>query len=331
VQPVPDTAAAARPLAKRAPDFFIVGHEKCGTTALYEMLRRHPQIFMPDRKEPRFFATDMGARFTLGRGGLPQTLDEYLALFATARSDQLAGEATPHYLRSTVAATRIAEVQPAARIVAIVREPAAYLRSFHLQNVQNRIEPQKDFRKAVMLEGARRQGRRIPRRCESPPALLYSDHVRYVEQLRRYYDVFGPEQVLVLIYDDFRNDNPGTVRRVLRFLGVDDTAPLEPVETNRLKAVRFRHLHELAAAARFARRHPDRASRSAKAFNALIPQPLRSEAFRRRWRRTVYATPAPPDEQWMVQLRRRFKPEVVALSEFLDRDLVELWGYRDLQ
>ncbi len=40
----------------RVPDFFIVGHPKCGTTALYEMLRRHPQIFMPDIKEPWFFA-----------------------------------------------------------------------------------------------------------------------------------------------------------------------------------------------------------------------------------------------------------------------------------
>ena len=38
------------------PDFFIVGHAKCGTTALYEMLRAHPQIFMPDFKEPMYFA-----------------------------------------------------------------------------------------------------------------------------------------------------------------------------------------------------------------------------------------------------------------------------------
>ena len=36
----------------RVPDFFIVGHAKSGTTALYEMLRQHPQIFMPASKEP---------------------------------------------------------------------------------------------------------------------------------------------------------------------------------------------------------------------------------------------------------------------------------------
>jgi hypothetical protein len=29
----------------------------------------------------------------------------------------------------------------------------------------------------------------------------------------------------------------------------------------------------------------------------------------------------------MVELRRRFKPEVLALSEYLERDLVALWGY----
>ena len=41
----------------------------------------------------------------------------------------------------------------------------------------------------------------------------------------------------------------------------------------------------------------------------------------------VYAEPPPPDESFMLELRRRFKGEVVALSEYLDRDLVTLWGY----
>ena len=63
---------------ERFPDFFIVGHAKSGTTALYEMLRRHPQVFMPERKEPWFFATRHapalpaarlgGGRLTTNRG-----------------------------------------------------------------------------------------------------------------------------------------------------------------------------------------------------------------------------------------------------------------------
>ena len=50
------SAAEPGPAGRRVPDFFIVGHAKSGTTALYEMLRAHPQIFMPDLKEPKFFA-----------------------------------------------------------------------------------------------------------------------------------------------------------------------------------------------------------------------------------------------------------------------------------
>ena len=86
--------------------------------------------------------------------------------------------------------------------------------------------PRPTSRRALALEAARREGREIPRHTYWPQALLYSEHVRYVEQLRRYHDgVRRASSVLVLIYDDFRDDNEATVRQVLRFLGVDDDRP----------------------------------------------------------------------------------------------------------
>src|SRR5438067_5117590 len=89
----------------RVPDFFIVGHAKSGTSALYEMLRRHPQIYMPDSKEPWFFASDMRPRFKPPTGGLPPaTLEEYLSLFTEARREQRVGEASSSYLWSRTAA-----------------------------------------------------------------------------------------------------------------------------------------------------------------------------------------------------------------------------------
>src|SRR5438067_10190697 len=119
---------------RRVPDFFIVGHHKSGTTALYEMLRSHPQIYMPTLKEPRYFASDLRAQFEpVKTGRIPATLEDYLALFDDAKPDQVMGEASPSYLRSRAAARAIAEVQPAARIIAILREPASFLRSLHLQ------------------------------------------------------------------------------------------------------------------------------------------------------------------------------------------------------
>ncbi len=339
-----DTAPAGRDTVlsaggaqeRRLPDFFIVGHAKCGTTALHEMLRQHPDIHMP-AKEPRFFAMnwiDMGQESAKPRSGVPpetpgkrsHTLAGYLSLFAEARPEQRVGEATPAYLRSSLAASRIASVRPDARIIAILREPTSFLRSFHLQSVRNYNETQKDFQKAMLLEEDRRQGRRIHRSSRTPDDLLYSDHVRYVEQLRRYHAVFPPKQVLVLIYDDFRNDNEGTVRTVLRFLEVDDTCTIEPVETQPSRDLRFQQLHKLVHLRRVIRRNQAVVATLAHTVSALTPRQLRG-TVRSRWRRVAFGDPLPPDEEFMLELRCRFKPEVVALSEYLGRDLVSLWGY----
>jgi hypothetical protein len=306
------------------PDFFIVGHHKSGTTALYEMLRHHPQIYMPDLKEPWFFASDLSLR-TQPPARLPQTLEQYKALFAAARPGQRTGEATPSYLRSRTAARSIAELRPDARIIAIFREPASFLRSLHLQSVENYAETEVDFGKALALEEPRRRGEAVPREAVRPQELLYSEHVRYVEQLRRYHEVFPREQVLVLIYEDFRADNDATVRRVLRFLDVDDTLAIEVTEANPTVRVRSPRLYEHVRSLYMGRGPLARAVKPA--IKAVTPQRLRHRAIYAARHSLLYGDPLPPDQQLMLELRRRFKGEVVALSEYLDRDLVRLWGY----
>lgn len=321
------TAGARR----RFPEFFVVGHHKCGTSALYEMLRRHPQIYMPDVKETWYFSPELRSigkkkRLALGR---PETLEQYLSLFAGAASDQRVGENSPAYLMSATAAARIAEMQPDARIIAILREPASFLRSFHLQCLRNHVETEKDFGKAIALEDARRQGKSIPRYSHRPHELLYSNHVRYVEQLQSYEAVFPRERILVLIYEDLRRDNEGTVRSVLRFLDVDDSGPIEVIEANPSLRVRSPKLHELVRSV-YVGRGP--LSRGVKAGikSIVTSQAARRDLLRVTQQRVVYGEPRRPDERVMLELRRRFKGEVIALGRHLDRDLVSLWGYGDV-
>jgi hypothetical protein len=322
------STAVARAVPARAPEFFIVGHPKSGTTALFEMLRRHPQIYMPDNKEPWFLATELRFRAPPRPDGIPENLEAYLSLFDGARREQRIGEASPQYLWSQTAADRIAEVQPDARIVAIFREPASFLRSLHLQFVETYIETESDFGKALSLEDLRREGREISRYSYWPQALLYSEHVRYVEQLRRFHAVFPPEQVLVLIYDDFRADNEATVRAVLRFLEVDDSAPIEVMEANPTVRPRSKRLHHFVHSVSVGTGPVSRGAKAA--IKAVTPRQLRRDVLHATRRRVVFGTPRPPDENVMVELRRRFKGEVVALSEYLGRDLVTLWGYDDV-
>src|SRR5947209_3652645 len=282
----------------RVPDFFIVGQHKSGTTALYEMLRRHPQIFMPDVKEPRFFASDLRPLMGID-AGLPDTFEDYAALFESAAEGQRVGEASPSYLRSRVAAALIAEANPDARIIAILRDPATLVRSLHLQLLKEHVETETDLRKAVALEQAIRGG---------VPVRRYSDHVKYVEQLRRYHATFPAEQLLVLIYDDFRLDNAATIRTVLRFLDVDSNAATISFEANPSVRLRSRRLDGLLRALYAG---DSRTARVATAMlRTLLPKRLRGEPLAAMRRRVLYGRPAEADEDVMRELRVRFKGEV---------------------
>jgi hypothetical protein len=312
----------------RAPDFFIVGSPKTGTTALHRMLSLHPQIFMSQLKEPRFLASDLLPRPQHANDpreeGYPRTLADYLALFADAQAGQRVGEATPTYLWSRTAAGAIAELSPSARIIAILREPSSFLRSLHLSFLKGGNESEKDLRKAISFETERRAGRHIPRGSHRPQLLLYSDHVRYVEQLKRYLARFPPEQMLVLIYDDFLADNRATVRRVLRFLEVDDTGPIKIRKANPTVGVRSTGLQSAASSLIAGNSRLARATRTT--IKSFVPQLASAGAHRR----ILFREPPALDERLMLELRERFQPEVVALSEHLDRDLVSQWGYGEL-
>jgi Sulfotransferase family len=324
----------ARAVGSRVPDFFVVGHAKCGTTAMHQMLMQHPQIYVPMLKEPEFLARAPFERDALAVGGpemqrkpalaRPQTVAAYLDLFVAAGDAQRAGELSPQYIRVPSAANRIAALNPEARIVALFREPVSFLRSFHLQLLEAGIETERDFATALALEGERRHGRRIPPGCIDPDRLLYSDHVRYVEQLTRYREHFGPGHVLALIYDDFRADNEGTVRQILRFLGVDDTLEIQTIEANPTVddvSMRARALLNDAAIGKGAG-----LGALKRALKLIVPGNVRRRALRGA-RRAAAHKPRPADQDLTSELRRRFEGEVAAASDYLQRDLVGQWGY----
>jgi hypothetical protein len=191
------------------------------------------------------------------------------------------------------------------------------------------VESEGDLRGAIALEDERREGRHVPRRSHLPQLLDYSEHVRYVDQLRRYHAAFGAEQVLVLIYDDFRADNAATIRTVLRFLDVDENHLLEPIQVKQTaRTIRSQRLDDLLYEISQGRSPISRAARAT--VKAFTPRALRHDALRTARARGVYADVPPPDDSVMAELRQRYKPEVVALSEYLGRDLLALWGYDEL-
>ena len=312
----PTEAVAGPETVTRLPDFFIVGEPKSGTTALYEMLRSHPEIFMPELKEPLYFARELHPN--LEHDALhPRTLQEYLALFAPAQPSQRVGEASVSYLRSHTSAQRIAELVPDARIIALFREPASFIRSLHLELLKDFQETEKDLRKAIAREQLERHTKHD---------LWYSpERVKYTEHLRRFHDVFGSERVLVLIYDDYRADNAATVRKVMRFLDVDESAPLSSSDANTTVLVRSPRAYALARSL-YLGQGP--AARLVKpALKAFTSQRLRRNGMRELRDRVLWGAPPPVDEELMAELRDQFRAEVARFGEYIGRDLESLWGY----
>jgi len=291
----------------KRPDFFIVGAFKAGTTALYEYLRAHPQIFMSVPKEPMYFGADLTPRYRR------MSEAEYLALFRTAREDQRAGEASPWYLYSSSAATEIRTFEPGASAIIMLRNPVDVMYSQHSQLVFNQREDLTEFAAALAAEPDRIAGRRIPPDAIRPEALFYRRSVRFPEQVRRYLDVFGRDAVHFVVFDDLVADAAGVYRSTLDFLGVDSSHPLDASVYN-----------------------PNRAARSGRVQRAIFAPPPALRGLFGRLRRiqllhrvrdaVVNANSRPAERARMdpalrAALTAEFAPQVAELGEIIGRDL----------
>lgn len=253
---------------------------------------------------------------------------EYLSLFEDALPGQQCGEASAVYLLSPEAAQRIKDFNPEARIIMIFREPVEFLRSYHLQMLRNpptEGETIRDLAEAIRLEPARRAWKHLPEGCLVPELLSYStDRLRYDEHFERFAARFPADQLLPVIYDDFRDDNLGTTQRVFRFLGVDSS--FRPQIANHNvggRALRSRRMQSLLRRAT----HDTVISAGAR---RLLPREFRKKAIRAAYGRLVFEDAPPLDPDLVAMLRRRAAPHVAQLGAHLGRDLPREWGYHDL-
>jgi hypothetical protein len=298
------------------PDFFIVGAPKCGTTAMFDYLAAHPEVFTPRRKEPTHFAPDLDSGTRGDDRYFTRDRDAYLALFADQDGEKRVGEGSVWYLYSKVAAAEIKEFAPDARIVIMLRDPVEMVYSLHAQRLVSGAEGIESFAAALAAEPERAEGRRIPRNAFVVPGLLYREVVRYTDQVRRYLDAFGRDRVLILIYDDFAADPAAAYRQVCEFLEVDTAfAPsFERINTNTV--VRSPLVRSVL---RFKPAMPD--------WSGLAPLRKRWRALRRRiLKANQRAVARPPlDAELRATLTEETRPDVESLGELVGRDLTALW------
>ena len=308
---------ASLPGAK--PNFFIVGAPKCGTTSLHEYLQRHPDIFMPFYKEPHFFGSDLeGSRFRQFRDR-PR---RYLKLFRDARAETRIGESSPWYLVSQRAPDEIHAYNPEAKIIIMLRNPVDMLYSMWSQFRYSGNEQLETFEEALAAEPERRQGQRIRRAAHCVTGLYYRDMARFSQQIDRYFQRFGRDNVKVIIFDDFAANTAAVYRDVLEFLGVDSRFQTTFDIVNPNKEVRLEWLQKLIVNSGFSLMLLKDQLTYLATTHSLVP-------FRYRTRAvegviavyTKYERRSPLTSELRRQLAHEFKSEIDKLSAVLNRDL----------
>lgn len=209
----------------------------------------------------------------------------------------------------------------------MLRDPVTVMYAYHSQHLFNGSnEDIQDFKLALEAEADRKMGKNIPKKCDKPKKLFDREIVKFTEQVERYFNTFGREQVHAIIFDDFVQDTAKVYRETLQFLGVDPRFETYFDKKNSHKKVRSRTLQSLL------KYPPAKVLEIGKVFVPLPPSMRKTllEGVKQKLKRlNTKHVPRPPlDPELRRSLQKEFAPEVERLSNLLGRDLTH-WS-RDL-
>jgi hypothetical protein len=307
------------------PNFFIVGAPKAGTTALYEYLDQHAQVYMSPLKEPNFFASEFrldnfseadrpgiqremrvlqaylnGDLLEKRFGGLITAWEDYLQLYRNTSNEIAIGEATPCYLWSKTAPGNIAEKIPHAKIIMSLRNPAdrAFSQYLHMVTIGS-------FRRSfgdLISAGLHREHKYFG------PAWPLLEFGRYYEQVKRYMHEFPKSQIHISLYEDLQLAPSRLISELFDFLGVDPSFEVD---------LSLRHLEprvpKLATTAYFLKKWGIWSS-----LRALAPPAWRSRLRGQLFRSRASLAMEQADRRILTEY---YREDVMKLASLIDRDL----------
>jgi hypothetical protein len=294
----------------RKPNFLIVGAAKCGTTSLFEYLRRHPDVYMPAWKELSYFAgkneTDAG------------TFNDYLKFFSKSRHENKVGEASVAYLYASSAPLKIASaLGKNTKIIILLRNPVEMAHSLWAHNRKIGVE-HLNFEDALDAEATRMNDRYFASQINVwLYNFAYVDRAKYAKQIERYLNTFGLKNVRVYIYETFFDNITESLKDVYEFLEIDTTFKLQ--EYNRYNVagdVRSKYLRSLYAERKV----------WTEPLRWFLPIPLRRTIIGRLHRLNSKPRQRPPiSPELRNRLRTEFTQSICDLEKLLDIQLTKIW------
>ncbi|MDH0892826.1 MULTISPECIES: sulfotransferase domain-containing protein [unclassified Pseudomonas] len=269
-------------------DFLVPGISKCGTTTLCYLLGEHPEIFIPEIKEPNYFVNE----------DLSEHRPFYEGLFAPAAPGQLLGEGSQLY--STVefeklVSTRLREHNSEMKLIFSVRNPLKRIESSYREH--HHSGPSYAINTPFGIAAA----------MTALPALL--DDSRYWQRLQNYRRHFRDDQILVVFLEDLQQEPQRVLGQCYEFLGVDSGFVNAVASTTQLNAGEEK-LYDTRLL-RYLRTHGRTGFKIAS-----IPIPTQDKLFRRLGLRRPFTKPI----RWSEEARAR-------VVDTLKADIAELLAY----
>jgi len=274
--------------AVRCPSFLSIGVEKAGTSWLFEVLREHPEVFVPIAKDLKFF----NQRYDKG-------LDWYFKFFQGAGNSKAIGELTNEYCLSPQYAQRIKRHLPDVKLIVCLREPVERLVSRYINTKTETMHRGTSFEDFAKL----------------PEMLRESD---YLANLKPFYEIFSADQILVSFFDDLNRNPAAFISRIYEFIGV--TPDFMPPSLHRkVLAARESRIEWLGHVAY----HTAQLLRSAGLAN-VIGAVKRNSHFERMMYRQTSSAPQIPEEV-IQSLKACFTVDYDELSRLIGQPLPQSW------
>lgn len=274
------------------PNLIYIGTDKAGSTWLFSYFKIRREIYVPPAKDIGFFDEHYE------RG-----LDWYERHFRGIDSEvRWISELSHNYLYSRLAATRMSDVLPTdSKLIVTLREPVSRAFSAFLY-----------LRKHGEID------------CDFPEALKKRrellDRGRYHRYLIPYLKYFSRDQIIVLLFEDLKEDEEAFAAALAGELGLSssvESLPGKVLPAGRGRSTRVARV--VKEGARIARRF---------GMVNLVGR-IKQSSLVHRSLYVPYESDERPemDRELKTRLREEMRKEVEATGGLLGMDLLKRWGY----
>lgn len=285
------------------PNFICPGAQKSATTTLYDLLRQHPDVYLPDVKELHFF--DNEEKFL-------KSISFYeKEFFSEVKGEKVIGDITPIYMYLDYIPQRIYNaLGENIKFIFMLRNPIDRAYS-HYWRGYNRNYEKETFERAINFEKERIKAGDFANRHFS-----YINRGFYANQIKRFLKYFSKKNMKFILFEEFINNTFLIIKDIFSFLEIDKDVLINfNVNKNTSKIVKSKMLKNFIGEPLI--------KKSAK---ILIP----NKKTRRALEQMIKNLYQRSFEKLKLNINTRnkllnlYRPEIRELENLIDRDL-NLW------